>query len=156
MKLLESDGNKFVFHLDRDERAVLTELLSRYPLIPETHQRLTRSGDSVSEDNQEMLREALAEQRKENKRQLDTMLAEPDRFKRVKSGFHLTLSGEQIEWLLQVVNDIRVGSWILLGEPDETHGGEMVLSEQNLQYFWSMELAGQFEAFLLRAVDGQA
>ena len=46
------------------------------------------------------------------------------------SGLQLTLSGPEIEWLLQVLNDVRVGSWIALGSPDPESGKKIVFNEK--------------------------
>lgn len=154
MKLIDSEGNQFVFHFDLREKRLLHDLLSLYPLIPASHHRLTKSGDPAAHGDQQLLEEALAEQRQENKRQVDAMLNEKGRFRRRKTGFDLALSADELEWLLQVLNDVRVGSWVLLGEPDEMHGKDVILTEQNARYFWSMELSGMFQAAFLQALQG--
>jgi hypothetical protein len=97
-----------------------------------------------------MLEEALAEQRQENRRQVLAMLNEPQRFRETKSGFELTLAPAQVEWLLQVLNDVRVGSWLALGEPEQ--GEKPKLTKQNANYFLAMELCGLFESVLLAAL----
>jgi hypothetical protein len=63
----------------------------------------------------------------------------------------MALTEHQIEWLLQVLNDIRVGSWLALGSPDEKQGKQLRLNLQSAQYLWTMELCGQFESALLSA-----
>ena len=64
-----------------------------------------------------MLDEALAEQRKENKQLVEKFLADADRFQETEGDVRMTLTAGEIEWLLQVLNDVRVGNWILLGRP---------------------------------------
>ena len=71
------------------------------------------------------------------------------------SGCHLTLSGPEIEWLLQVLNDVRVGSWIALGSPDPEQGKKIVFNEKILPRFRMMELAGAFEMVFLDALSGR-
>ena len=61
------------------------------------------------EANQQLLDEALAEQRAENKKQVQALLADPRRFEHTETGARLSLSPAEVEWLLQVLNDIRVG-----------------------------------------------
>ena len=41
------------------------------------------------------------------------------RFTWRKTGCRLSLSQADLEWLLQILNDIRVGSWVILGSPEE-------------------------------------
>jgi len=65
-------------------------------------------------------------------------------------GFSRTIA--EIEWLLQILNDVRVGSWLSLGSPDE----ELELSLLNAKtapHFWTMQLAGEFEMRLLKALE---
>ena len=103
---------------------------------------------------QHLLDEALAEHRAENKKQLEAMLQEPHRFHESSTGYHLTLNPGELEWLLQILNDIRVGSWIALGSPDEKRGKRLRLSLQTARYVWAMELAGHLQYVLLSARSG--
>lgn len=154
MKFLNADGDNLVFQIGRRERNLLTALLKMYPLVPPAHHRIGGPADEPeTESNQHLLDEALAEHRGENKRQLEAMLQEPDRFMETPTGFRLTLTIGQLEWLLQVLNDIRVGSWLLLGSPDEKRGKRLRLTMQNARYVWAMELSGHFQYVLLSARD---
>jgi hypothetical protein len=150
VKYLDTEGENLVFEVGRREKGLLLELLRMYPLVPPAHHRLTSSADAPDvEANQRLLEEALTEHRQENRNQLEAMLQEPERFQPTKSGFRLVLSPDQLEWLLQVLNDVRVGSWLLLDSPDEKQGRRARLSLQNARYFWAMELAGHFQYVLL-------
>jgi hypothetical protein len=152
VKFLKLDGDKFVFQIGRREKSLLRDLLQLYPVVPLTHHQIGRSTPSPSmEPNQKLLEEALREHREENKKALEAMLKEPERFEEVPGGFHCVLSQFQLEWLLQVLNDIRVGSWLNLGSPDERHGKPLELNLQNARYLWAMELSGHFQMVLLSA-----
>jgi hypothetical protein len=151
MKLLRSDKRGYVFHLGEREKHVLLQTLQLYPLVPASHHRLARSGDSPEdEERQRLLDEALAEHRRENRRQLQAMLNETHRFQKTESGFQLNLTAAQIEWLLQVLNDIRVGSWLALGEPDQ--GEEPEPNKHNAHCLLALEVCGLFESGLLAAL----
>ena len=92
--------------------------------MPPAHQLLSKAGRLPDpEANQQLLDEALAEQRAENRRQLQALLADPRRFAHTETGARLSLSPAEVEWLLQVLNDIRVGSWVRLGSPDDKARG---------------------------------
>jgi hypothetical protein len=152
MKLLRKANDKFVFHLGKKDRPMLCAVLDHYPVVPSAHHRLSRSASvSQNEVNQRLLDEALAEQRQENKRQLQALLADPVRFKETAHGWHLTLSSADIEWLLQVLNDIRVGSWIVLGAPEQELWN-LPLNEKTTPHALAMEMAGYFEVRLLEAL----
>ena len=104
------------------------------------------------EANQRLLDEALAEQRAENKKQLEALLADPRRFAHTETGGRLSLSPAEVEWVLQVLNDIRVGSWIMLGSPDEKRAE---LNEGTAPDLAAMETAGYFQMQLLQALRGE-
>ena len=151
MKLLRASNSSQVFHLVRREKQLLLETIRLYPLVPASHHRLDEAGKGPNADeNQRLLEEALAEQRQENRRQVLAMLDEPQRFRPTQSGFELTLTPADIEWLLQVLNDVRVGCWLALGEPEP--GEKPELTEHNAKYLLAMELSGFFQSGLLAAL----
>lgn len=139
-----------VIQLDASERDILQEALKLYPLVPATHHRLSQTTEAGADENQRLLEESLAEQRAENRRQLDAVILAPERWRKVGNGFHLRLSAPDVEWLLQVFNDIRVGSWLQLGQPDEDKPPE--LSAENFRYVMAMEICGLLESALLAAL----
>ena len=152
MKLIRRSDAKLLFHLGLREGNLLLQVLKRYPRVPSAHQPLNKSGLLPNQqENQRLLDEALAEQRADCKKQLQALLADPRRFQKVDSGFRLSLSQPDTEWLLQVLNDIRVGSWIILGSPEGKLEG---LNASTAADFWAMELAGAFQAELLQALEG--
>jgi hypothetical protein len=153
MKLLRSARGRLVFHLSRRERPLLLAVLERYPCIPPAHHRLSRKAPTADADaNQQLLEEALAEHRAERLQQLRALLADPKRWRELPTGAELTLSGGDLEWLLQVLNDVRVGSWVLLGSPERP---VEVVNEETTPYLWAMEVAGFFQMQLLHAQQGE-
>jgi hypothetical protein len=155
MRFLRTDARGLVFTLRKREHAVLLAVLARYPCLPAGHQRLSRTmtGESAA-DNQSLLDEALAAQRAENQGRLAAFLAEPGRFAELKQSWHLTLTPTDADWLLQVLNDVRVGCWVRLGSPDFEAGVRVKLNEETAPDFWTMEAAAQFEHHLLEALGG--
>src|SRR6185369_5111183 len=96
-----------------------------------------------------LLDEALAAQRASNKRRLESWLAAPDRFKHDETGYEFKLSRADSEWLLQVLNDVRVGSWLLLGEPEESFERPQSDDPQVVRRWAAMQVAGYFQTALL-------
>ena len=155
MKLLRAADGKFLFQLAKREKHLLIEVLNLYPRIPSGHQPLSKSLKHPDRDaNQGLLNEALAEQRAECKKHLTAFLADPQRFKEDQTGCRLSLSGSEPEWLLQILNDIRVGSWISLGSPEPPMEIKL-LNAQTAPHFWAMEMAGHFQMQLLEAMEGK-
>jgi hypothetical protein len=148
VRLVKSSKDSFEFHLGRREKTLLLNLLKLYPAMPPAHHRLSKS--TVDEGSQALLDEALAEQRAANQAQIGKMIDEPVRWTQVEKGWRLTLSAAELEALLQVLNDIRVGHWVLLGSPEDKWGE---LTEATTPHLWAMEMAGAFEVALLGALE---
>jgi hypothetical protein len=148
VKVIRS-ANHYVLQLGKQEKQLLFELLKLYPRIPAGHQSLSKSGGlPEAEANQGMLEEALAEQRAANQKEVQRFVSDPRRCEETEAGVRLRLSPADFEWLLQILNDIRVGSWILLGSPDPDLE-EAQLDKSTAPHFWVMRLAGDFQARLL-------
>jgi hypothetical protein len=152
VNLIGSTKDQFQFRLGRREKQALLNLLKLYPCLPAAHQPLSKSGGlPVPETDQGLLDEALAEQRQENRRRLRALLADAGRFQEQETGWRLSVSPADVEWLLQVLNDIRVGSWVLLGSPERRLAA---LDEKTAPHYWAMELSGQFQIQFLEAMQG--
>ena len=152
MKLIRTTKTRVLFHLGRWEAHLLLEVLNLYPCLPPAHQKLSKAGRLPESDaNQQMLDEALAEHRTENRKQVQALLADRRRFAPTETGSRLSLPPVELEWLLQVLNDIRVGSWVRLGSPD---GKSVPVNANTAPYYRAMEVAGYFEAQLLEAMRG--
>jgi hypothetical protein len=153
VKFLRATNERYFFQFGQDEKALFEFLLRLYPVIPSAHQALSKSSANVDE-HQKLLDEALAEQRAENKRHVEQLLADTGRFKETESGVEMSLATGEIEWVLQVLNDVRVGHWILLGSP-ETHP-RLDPNTEGAAYVLAMEFASMFQVDLLDAIRNNA
>src|SRR5205823_5179832 len=120
------------------EKSLLFTVLELYPRVTSAARLSTRSGKKSrhSKDTSVLLEEALSEQRAENKKHLKAFLEEPKRFEKGEAGWRFSLTHAEADWLLQIFNDIRVGSWIEMGSPEERLD---VITEANMRDFWAME-----------------
>jgi hypothetical protein len=155
MKLLRTSDATVVFSLSRPECDAFEHVLGLYPVVPAAHQSLSQSLPTPqAAEAQQLLNEALAEQRSANRRQLNLWLAR-NRPKPTtqsnKTSARFTLRRTEAEWLLQVLNDVRVGCWLKLGSPAEPHEpGEL---DEARQAIWAaMEVSGMFQMALLHAI----
>lgn len=146
MKLLSKREGTYVFHLSPAEQQLLVELLRRYPCIPpghHAHTRVTPHKPGLEHpDALQLLEESLEEHRAATSKQIQAWLADPKRLSRDGKHARLSLTSSELEQLLQVINDIRVGSWISLGEPKEE---VRRLDPVRVPQAWAMELAGYFQ-----------
>jgi hypothetical protein len=153
VKLVRQAKDHWVFHLSKREKDLLLDVLKGYPCVPPAHHRLTKGARLQDQEaNQRLLDEALAEQRAENRRLLDAWVGDGRQWKEIDKGWHLSLTPADVEWLLQVLNDVRVGSWVMLGSPDPWHGD---LTEETAPHLLAMELAGAFQSVLLAVIRGR-
>jgi hypothetical protein len=115
---------------------------------------MAQPGPSADDgEAQQMLDDALAEQRRENRGHILALLNDSDRFRDTAHGLELTLAPAQMEWLLQVLNDVRVGSWLALGEPEE--GETPRLDQPDAHYWVTLEVCGLYQSVLLSALGAE-
>jgi hypothetical protein len=154
MNLVRQTPQRLVFQLGRRETFLLLHVLRLYPCVPPAHHVLSQTGRRLPDPaaTQELLDEALAEQRAENKKLVQALLADQRRFAHTQRGSRLSLPTADVEWLLQVLNDIRVGNWLALGAPEDKLPE---LTEDNAPPFLAMEVAGGFQMQLLQALQGK-
>lgn len=155
MKLIRFNSKRFEFEFAAQEKDLLLRLLNQYPLVPPAHHRLTRKGRMKHQaENQQLLDDALEARRLANKKEISALLNDPARFAAAGTGFRARFTRVEIEWLLQVLNDVRIGSWIALGSPGYQQKKTARLDHESRRCFVSLELAGVFEMFFLGAVNG--
>ena len=153
MILIRLDKEVLVFQLATRERLLLLELLKVYPQLPPAHRVVSKSIQLPDQaTSQRLLDEALAEQLAENKRQLQTLVNDPHRWTDQQAHWLLRLSQSELERMLQILNDIRVGSWVQLGSPEQW---SETISPEKAPRLWAMELAGAFQMAFLHALEGR-
>ena len=155
MKRIGADDQALHFQLNERERDALVQILQRYPVLPPAHHVVSKQlPEAQVADYQRLLDESLAEQRATNQHHLQAWLTAPGRFQQTKAWFTLTLDRGDVEWLLQVLNDIRVGSWLLLGSPDFNDTPPETIDPSLLSTWAGMELSAYFQMNILDAVEG--
>lgn len=155
MKFLRHDGERFQLEFATEEKALLLHVLSLYPLVPAAHHKLTKDKKLPQRaENQQLLDEAIKSQREQNKREIRALIKEPGRFVETENGSQIGFTRGEMEWLLQVVNDVRVGSWIALGSPGYEAKSKPKRDPEAMRHTMFMELAGAFEMFFLGIMNG--
>jgi hypothetical protein len=155
VKRISADEHSIVFQLSTREHHSFLQILNLYPVVPASHQLVSKElKDAPAAEFQRLLDEALAEQRAANKSHLDVWLAKVARFEKKKSGYRFTLERVDSEWLLQVLNDIRVGHWLWLGSPDASAIKPQNLDLKVLPIWLAMEMSGYFQMMILEALEG--
>ena len=149
MKLVKESKGVWQYHLAQNEADILVGLLKKFPFTKIDAVKISKTDKHPkAREREKLLNESLAEHRKELKK-LALDLIRPDKLKLEEKGLLMTLSSENRETMLQILNDIRVGSWRVLGEPDDLHTNTPQTSAKDLAYRSLMDLAGYFECGLL-------
>ena len=153
MKLICVGEGNFTFELSRRERQMLTALLKLYPLLNSDYHEISKSNGEKMDEGRKLLREAMEEMRIQNKKAVVDFLDERNWSSQANDVFSVALSRERMDWLLTVLNDVRVGSWVKLGKPDSQRGDEISSTIKTLPYIGAMELSGLFQSVLLQALE---
>jgi hypothetical protein len=149
MKLAKHIKDGWEYRLDQKEADALRFLVDEFPLTPISPARISRADSSHDAiEREKLLNESLVEHRKELKRQARD-LAGPEKFKASKKNLVFRINNAEREVLLQILNDIRIESWRILGEPENLEMDILKLSNQKLRYHHFMHLAGYFEHHFL-------
>ena len=145
----------FVFQVSKQEVEWLLGVLKFYPQLDSGYHRITEGGAEEIKAEQQLLEEAMAQRRREHKGKLEKFLATPGRFRlEAPDLFHFSLTPEQMEWLLQVLDDVRVGCWVKLGCPELEPAPPKNLTAEQARAMTALELSGFFQMVLLGAYDG--
>lgn len=141
--------------MGRKEQELLKQVLTRYPCVPQGHFRLRKEDGGVhaEDEHQKLLDDALEEQRRESRRLVAEMVNSPTRFEPQKVGVLLRLTEGELEWMLRVLNDIRVGCWMRLGSPTKESPLDPRLTLDGLKDLMALEVASTFQVVLLEAVE---
>ena len=140
------------FQISKLEKALLLATVQVFPVLDPTYHRLTKDPRNAAPAEQRLLEEAMERQKREHKARLsEFLLADVPVFTEAGEELYLNLSGEQLEWLLQVLNDIRVGSWVQLGSPDTDTVRRSNLTPEEARSVAAMDMSAYFQVGLLEA-----
>jgi hypothetical protein len=146
MKLLSQTSERWQYELHPNEADILLGLIKRYPFTELGPAEISKdaSGAQAAERKQ-LLAESMQAYREELTAFAKKLLGRT-KWKKTEKGLLLTLNAESREILLQILNDIRVGCWRALGEPEEL---DEPSTKEEFAHRNLMNLAGYFEMSLL-------
>ncbi|HKI70235.1 MAG TPA: hypothetical protein VKA67_11640 [Verrucomicrobiae bacterium] len=148
MKLLKQTRNGWQYFLEPNEANCLEGLLKQFPITKSVPAKITKStADPKAAEREKLLNESLAEHRTELNQKAWRLIGN-GKLKVCGDQWRLNINVEEREILLQILNDIRVGSWRALGEPESFEPGPEA-SDSELFYLNLLNLAGYFEFKLL-------
>lgn len=153
MRQVAVNTRSWVFALSERERDFLVSVLQAYPALPRDYQPLSReSADRLGDEDRALLEESLLEHRAGCRSKVRRWLKGGARFRQQQGEWHFALSKTDFNWMMQVLNDVRVGHWLQLGSPDDIHN-PIELLHRDPSAFFHMEAAGMFQMEFLAAVQ---
>lgn len=157
MKFVRRHGQTLRFELGKRERRLLLHALQLYPQLDVAHQRLTKAEKTERHTEAEDLRqEILSDHQRECRQLIGTFIGDKLGGTAEVPGstaFPLALTRAQAEWLLEVLNDVRVGTWVRLGQPDEASLLGVTFNAENVARAAAMEYCAYFQSLLLEVLD---
>lgn len=150
MKLVNRAAGNWHYVLDQTKFVLLKKLLENFPsVVAEAAPPLSRTDTNprMAERNQ-LLYMALADHRQELEQQAMNLLR-AEKFVSAGEGKVLTISAQEREMLIQVLNAIRMGCWCELGRPPKLEPPSANASELELIAHALLEVAGYFEYCLI-------
>ncbi len=155
MKMNWKGGSLFELHLDETEWLAFLKLLSQYPCRSAENHSLTRrdTPDPDLEESNQLLRDSVVAHQGERAGQLNHWLASlKQRFSGTCNEFRLEFDPERADWLVEILNDIRIGNWLDLGYPTPDEVASKDWKPEDWVKLSSMEISGMFQAILLKGL----
>ena len=154
MKLLSRTDEHLLFELSEVEDVFIRLTLSAYPIAKEGWPQ----GSPVTKEakpapDASLLEDALKETKEEHRRRLESFFQKQPMPEGDKAVRLLRIPAEDVEWLLQVANEIRVGSWYALGCPTEREERKLEDNPDSAPHLIRFDFSGWLLTVLLDAVD---
>lgn len=158
MKYLGRREERLEFILSAREGEALRFVLGRYPSLPPSYHEVARPESAAGlREEQRLLEEALGETQSANRRQLAEFLARNLAPARDDAGpspsLRLSLTEGEADWLLEVLNDVRLGAWVRLGRPLPDRLPPPQPGQRAQADIAAMEIAGLVQSLVLEALQ---
>jgi hypothetical protein len=156
MRLLKQEREAFELDFTPEERQWLMLVMNFFPLVPPAYHRLTFDPQLAAQLAEHLpTRDAFYAQREQSKQDVQVLIQKLSRLKEHNNACKARLTRDELEKFLQVVNDVRVGSWIALGSPAFDLRAAPPPDEDGMRHFMFMEMAGAFELFFIAVIRGE-
>lgn len=147
MKLAEETKKGFEYHVSAQDAYFLRFLVKQFPPPAFAPARISKT-DSDAAERENWLNESLAAHRDHLRRKARN-LVNSGKFKMAGKAQLYRISREGREIMLQILNELRVESWRILGEPENLDLNIFDLPREKIKYHQIMTLAGYFEHHFL-------
>lgn len=156
MNFLEANGDSLVFLVDPRGKAILEKLCHKYPALEVTYFELCRTMDEEElPDGRELADQSLTEEQNEVRNRVTKLLSDKNRFEKMEGFFLLRMTAAEVDLLLQVLNDVRIGCWVRAGSPSEGTEDTLRSDPKLAPLLATMQLCGLFQGALLDGLNRQ-
>lgn len=155
MKLLRKGPKAVSLSISTMDRRLIEAVLSSFEQLPRSDGTLSISGE-FAEAEKELLHAALREQRVEQWKWFTELGAAKGTWTRHRRNWKLTLPPDRMESLLQMLNDVRVSSWKILGCPADLPRGPYAPDTVDGVAGWLLLTTGYLQSHLLQTLESPA
>lgn len=149
MKLVKQTSRRFQYELNREDAECLRFLVEQFPIASFLPAKISKTeGGPNALEREKLINESLRAHRNELKRKARGLVGR-EKFKTANGKQFYYISPQARETMLQILNDIRVESWRILGEPENPEGVVLRMAGEKFKYYHFMRLAGYFEYHFL-------
>lgn len=139
----------FQYELNGEDVESLRFLVKQFPITAFAPARVSKTdAGSKAVEREKLINESLQAHREELKRKARGLVLR-ERFKTSEGKQFYRISWRARETMLQILNDIRVESWRILGEPEDPEAVVFRVPGEKFKYYHFMRLAGYFEYHFL-------
>ncbi len=120
MKRLRHTEDTVTFRINEGERELLHFVLNSYPMSADVWPATEANPDKgPTGPDPALLKSAMEETKQAHRRRVAEFLGSQPPLAPKKKHVELWVKREDMDWLLQVANEVRVGAWYALGCPEE-------------------------------------
>ena len=149
MKLVKQTQKGFQYELEGEDVESLRFLVNQFPIVAFSPAKVSKTdAGSSAMEREQLINDSLRLHREGLKRKArGLILREKFTMSDGKQFYRIMLKAR--ETMLQILNDIRVESWRILGEPENPETNVFRLTGEKFKYYHFMRLAGYFEYHFL-------
>jgi hypothetical protein len=159
VKLLSKTEQHLAFDLNALETQLLSFTLASYPMahepwsVPPAAREKTNRRPAAPSPDPELLSATLGEMKEAHRSRLEAFLSGPGLQQQPDGGSRLVLPLADVDWFMQVVNELRVASWYRLDCPEQHEEAAIEKHPERLHDFLRMDFSGMLLDGILRALD---
>lgn len=153
MKYLGLQQGRFTFRLPEAERDLFVHILQQYPAAPPSAFPVLRRENSPQDHDEECwMQELLAEEKQRQGRAVRAWIDKEPALRSTGKASNLQLLPESAAWLVEILNEVRVGKWHQLDCPSSQQMTKLSTDAEFAPDIWIMEAASMFQMSFLSAL----